>query len=91
MKNRRRLQLNPSLVGERRAVAKMIDDMGAGRTDICLRSAGALAQACRGIRPATARRLAAAGISLGRSIVKTRPFAPAVSLSRAITATLSAA
>jgi hypothetical protein len=49
MKSMRRLALNPSLLGEKRAVAEMIDDMDAGGTDICLRSAAALAQVCRGV------------------------------------------
>jgi hypothetical protein len=45
----RRLKLNPSLLGEQRDIAEMIDDMDAGETDICLRSAAALAQVCRGV------------------------------------------
>jgi hypothetical protein len=45
----RRLGLNPSLLYEQRDIAEMIDDVDAAGTDICLRSAAALAQVCRGI------------------------------------------
>jgi hypothetical protein len=44
-----RLGLNPSLLYEQRDIAEMIDDIDAAGTDICLRSAAALAQVCRGI------------------------------------------
>jgi hypothetical protein len=49
MKNMRRLKLNPPLHGEQHDVAEMIDDLGVAEMDICLRSAAALAQVCRGI------------------------------------------
>jgi hypothetical protein len=45
----RRPELNPSLLCEQRDIAEMIDDVDARGTDICLRSAAALAQVCRGV------------------------------------------
>jgi hypothetical protein len=48
-KDMRRLELNPWPLGEQRDIAEVIDDTGAPRTDICLWSAAALAQVCRGI------------------------------------------
>jgi hypothetical protein len=49
IKDMRSLELEPSLLGEQRDVAKMVADTAASETDICLRSAAALAQVCRGI------------------------------------------
>jgi hypothetical protein len=45
----RNLELEPSILGEQRDVAKIVADPAASETDICLRSAAALAQVCRGI------------------------------------------
>jgi hypothetical protein len=45
----RRPELNPPLLCEQRDIAEMIDDVDARGTDICLRSAAALAQLCRGV------------------------------------------
>jgi hypothetical protein len=45
----RSLELEPSIPGEQRDVAKMVADTAASETDICLRSAAALAQVCRAV------------------------------------------
>jgi hypothetical protein len=45
----RSLELESSILGEQRDVAKLVADTAASETDICLRSAAALAQVCRGI------------------------------------------
>jgi hypothetical protein len=47
--NMRSLEPNPSLLGEQRDIAEMIDNVDARGTDICLGSAAALAQVCRGV------------------------------------------
>jgi hypothetical protein len=45
----RKLELNSSLLREQQDIAEMIDDLGVAGMDICLRSAAALTQVCRGI------------------------------------------
>jgi hypothetical protein len=45
----RSFELDPSFPGEQRDVAEMIVDVAGSEPDICLRSASALAQVCRGI------------------------------------------
>src|ERR1700739_4216816 len=45
----RSLELESSILGEQREFPKLVADAAASETDICLRSAAALAQVCRGI------------------------------------------
>jgi len=49
MRNVPRLELNRSLLRDQQGIAEMVDGLGAAGMDICLRSAAALAQMCRGI------------------------------------------
>ena len=49
MRNVPRLELNRSLLRDQQGIAEMVDGLGAAGMDICLRSAAALAQVCRGI------------------------------------------